>query len=285
MRSPWHSSSIWFLLLSTLFPVCLQHVSLAAQEKQTQQKAVYVGFLQDDRQELAKKGPNDFSPTKDRVVIAAFSKDATGWKTLDELNQDVQWTVAFDGRNLGEVETRPRPAPEVVVNPNPIEASSTYAHSVQAILTPAKEVPSIGKPGNRFAGAFETKVRRPLVVVSSPNFQDPDQWKPTRVPTELTQAVWGAFRQEYQHVRQCDARGEPMKQDWELPESDLAIVKAYASNKGSFLVETQLKDHHCVFDVHGENLTNLEGTQWFFVDSDRVIRSLGDDWQRGRWRL
>lgn len=265
------------LALSVLSFVC--PVLLVGQQPHSQQGTVYVGFIQDDRQELAKKGPNDSSPAKSRVVIAAFSKDAKGWKTLDGLSQNVKWTVAFDGKNLGEVDTRPSPRSEVAVNPDLVEASPTYTHAVQTITTPAEKVPAIGTPGNKFAGAFGTVVRRPLVVVSTPNYGDPDQWRPTSALSELAQPVRIAFEEVYKHLRQCDAQGEPQKQDWDLPESELALVKVYASNKGSFLVETQLKHHHCVFDVNGDNLINLEGSEWFFVGSDRVVRSLGTDWQ------
>ena len=255
-----------FLGFSTLFILCMRVPSFTQQQAQPQLGTVYVGFIQDDRRELAKEGPDDSHPVKNRVIIAAFSKDGTAWKTLDGLNQNVRWTVAFDGKNLGEVETRPNPTPGVMVNPDRVDASLTYAHAVQAILTSANSVPAIGKPGYEFAGAFETIVRRPLVVVSAPNFRDPDHWKrATAGLTELIQPVRVAFGETYQHVRQCDAQGEPLKQDWQIPRSELGIVKAYASNKDSFLIQTQLKRHQCVFGVDGKNLTDLKGTQWFFV--------------------
>jgi hypothetical protein len=278
MRRPWHLSNTCFLALSILPLLCVE-VPRLGRQTQSQRETIYVGFIQDDRLELARKNANDSDPAKNRVIIAAFSREANGWKTLDRLTRNVKWTIAFDGRNLGEVETRPSPASEMAVNPNPADASSTYAHAVQTICTPEGKVPAIGKPGNKFAGAFETVVRRPLVVVSQPNFMDPDRWKPATVPAELAQPVRVAFGQAHQHVRQCDSQGEPLKQDWDVPESELAIVGTYASNKGSFLVETQLKHHHCVFDIGEKNLTNLEGTQWFFVDRDRAVRSLGNDWQ------
>jgi hypothetical protein len=240
--------------------------------------AVYVGLIEDDRRELAMKGANDSGPTRNRVIMTAFSKDAEGWKNLDGLNQKIKWTVAFDGKKLGEVESQPSPKVEAVVNENPVETSSTYARAVHVILTPADKVPVIGKPGGRFNGAFETVVRRPLVVVSKPNFQDPDRWKATTLPTELVQPIRTAFKQTYQHVRQCDAQGEPLKHDWEILGSELIVVKAYGSSKGFFLVETQLAHRHCVFDVNGENLANLEGTQWFSVSDNRAVRHLGNDW-------
>lgn len=280
MRSTSNLSSACFASLLSLFFLCLEvPFGTSQQPRLAQQETVYLGFIQDDRRELAAKGPNDSGLANSRVVIAAFSKEATGWRTLDGLNRNIKWTVAFDGKNLGEVETRPSPAPEVTVNPNSVEASSTYTHAVQAILTPTDKIPTVGKPGNKFAGAFGTIVRRPLVVVSPANFSDPDEWKPASAPAELARSIRAAFSQAYTHVRQCDAQGEPLKQDWAIPESELAIVQTYASNKGSFLVETQLKHHHCVFDVSGESLTSLEGTQWFFLGSDGAARGLGNDWQ------
>jgi hypothetical protein len=177
------------------------------------------------------------------------------------------------------VGTQPIPPQEVVANPNALESSLTYVQAVQAIQTPANRIPVVGKPSNKFSGAFETVVRRPLIVVSEPNFADPDQWKAAGAPTELAKPIHVAFGQAYRHVRLCDTGGEPLKSDWELSRSDLSIVKAYASNKGSFLVETRLKSQRCAFDVNGKDLTNLAGTQWFFVAADRTIRSLGSDRQ------
>jgi hypothetical protein len=59
--------------------------------------SVYVGLLQDDRQELAAKGPNDFAPAKTRSVVTAFVEAGGQWKKLDVLKARVKWTVAFDG--------------------------------------------------------------------------------------------------------------------------------------------------------------------------------------------
>jgi hypothetical protein len=261
MRLSWRSFSTYFLVSSILFFLCLKGPLFGQQHGQAQHDAVYVGFIQDDRWELAQKGPNDSTPAKNRVVITAFSKEATGWKALNGLNQKVKWTVAFDGKNLGEVETQPSLAPEVAVNPNPVETSSTYVHAVHEILTPVNKVPAIGKPSNQFSGAFGGSVRRPLVVVSEPNFVDPDQWKPAIVPTEMAKLVRVAFGHAYQHVRRCDAYGEPLKQDWDVPESEVAVVKTYASNKGSRSTRhprpSQCDDQTVVLLQFGRKLTGV----------------------------
>src|SRR5260370_2412082 len=258
--------------------VCAALSLTAAQSAQQgtsrQSKPVYVGFIEDDRSELAKK--NDSAPGAHRIIVPAFEKDASGWKIVRELKEKVKWTVAFDGKKLGEVESQPGSAPEVIVQPNPVE-SSGYTHEVHTILTHSDKVPAIGRPARKFSGAFGGLVRRPLVVVSRPNFQDPDQWKRATLPMELVQPVHEGFRQSYPHVRQCDKEGEPLQRDWQVPYSELNIVGTYGSNKGSLLVQTQLQRHRCVFEVNGKDVTDLAGTQWFFVGPDHVARGLGDN--------
>lgn len=245
-------------------------------ERLDQGGPVYVGFIEDDRRELVKK--NDSGPAKVRVIMPAFVKDSSDWKTIDALQEKVRWTVAFDGRTLGEVESRPDSAPEVIAQPNAVQ-SSKYIYAVHAITTPAAKVPSIGKPSGNFDGAFGGVVRRPLVVVSKPNFYDPDGWKRAALPEDLLAPVRTAYRQAYHHLRQCDERGEPLKSDWDFPDSELTAVRTYGSNKRSFIVETRLKHQKCVFDVNGNEVENLEGTQWFYLGSDHVAHSLGADLQ------
>jgi hypothetical protein len=254
------------LIVSAVFSMT---ISLCAQGQ-----IVYVGLVEDDRMKLFKA--DDSAPVSQRVIVPAFAKDSSGWKPIRELKKNVKWTVAFDGKNLGAVASEPRGAPEVTVQPNPVE-SSGYPHEVHKILTAANRVPSIGQPAGKFSGAFGGLVRRPLVVVSMPNFNDPDQWKRSTLPAELTQPVYEGFRQAYGHLRECDKDGEPLQHDWRVPNSELGIVGTYRSNKGSFLVQTHLKRHRCVFNVN-DNVKDLSGTQWFFVGPDHVAQGIGDNW-------
>ncbi len=121
-------------------------------------------------------------------------------------------------------------------------------------------------------------VRRPLVVVSKANFHDPDNWKPGTVPADLTKPIRSEFERVYQDLRERGPDGEPLKRNWKLPGSGLAIVKTYRSTRQLFLVETHVKGHKCLFSVNGTTITDLGGTQWFFIDDKKSVRFLGNDW-------
>ncbi len=236
---------------------------------------IYVGLVEDNRKELAQLGlkGTGTDPVSSRTITPAFLRDAEGWKPIQRLNERVRWTVAFDGRKLGEVESEPVPQRQgtSVEEPGP-----AWIHS---ILTDPARVPTVGKPVLGFNGNFGALVRHPLVVVSRPNFADPDQWKRAKPPVQLVGRVRTAFGDTFQHIRRCDASGEPLKSDSKLPASEILVVKAYGSNKGSFVLETQLRDHRCVFNANGSTFQLLEGNQWFYVSPSRSIVHLGRDWE------
>jgi len=258
------------LALFVLFPLARAQERPSHAERDN--KAVYVGLIEDDRHQLANLGPRDFGLVKNRTITPAFVKDASGWKPVKQLNQRVTWTVAFDGKKLGVVVSEP-------VSGSDTSEKAPGPSDTHSILTPTDKIPEVGKPNGKFNGNFETAVRRPLVVVSEPNFTDPDGWRREGVPDQVAGPVRSSFRGVFQHVRQCDPSGEPLETDWYLSDSEIVVSKAYVSNKGSFIVETQLKHNHCVFNLDGSRLQSLEGDQWFYVAPDRQVTHLGDDWQ------
>src|SRR5260221_10881004 len=71
--------------------------------------SVYVGLLEDDRKQLDHLGRWDATPVPGRTITPAFEKTGDGWTPIVNLNRSVTWTVAFDGKNLGKVESEPVP--------------------------------------------------------------------------------------------------------------------------------------------------------------------------------
>lgn len=234
-------------------------------------KAVYVGLLEDDRGQLEHRGPKDPTPVANRTITPAFQKDDGQWKPVVDLKQRVKWTIAFDGKRLGEVESEasPQAASEKVTGPT----------NVHSILTPANQVPSVGKPQGRFNGNFSSVVRRPLVVVSKPYFTDPDHWVPREPSAQVITAVRSSFRKALQHVRQCDASGEPLKEDWKIPDSEIVVSKSYGSRKREFLVETKVLHNKCLFNADGDEFQSLGGNQVFYVPPDQGAIFLGLQWE------
>jgi hypothetical protein len=243
---------LFLVFLSGVAAVCAE--TLPVKPSNT----LYLGFLDDAREEMVNWTPG---VARQRVVRPAFERTPTGWKKVDpsSLPPRIKWTIAFHGRNLGQVVSQAGLGKGLTV--------------LQRILTPAAAVPSVGSPSGQFAGlkAISSKVRRPLIAVSKPYFQDPDGWKRTNLSAETAALVRKAFRREFPHVDRCENE-KVVQRNWKFPESALALPIAYASNKHSFLVEATLGAGNCGF-INDPN-DPLSGP-WFFVASGGAVRRIG----------
>jgi len=223
------------------------------------QENVYVAFLDDARKEMVNFAPG---VSLQRVIRPAFEKSALGWHEIDtrSLPVHMRWTIAFDGRNLGQVESQ--------------AGSDADLSTSQTIVTPASAIPSVGSPSQVFGGVLgtpETKFRRPLVAVSKPYFRDPDGWKRTKLPDEISRLVRRTFRTEHAQVDRCKNE-KIVERNWKYPDSALSFPVAYASNKHSFLVETSLNAGECGYVSDPDD--PLSGP-WFFVSPSGGVRRIG----------
>ena len=230
---------------------------------------VFVGILDDAREEIwhGKTGV-----IEQRVVMPVFEKSNSEWKSVTHFRlHEVTWTVAFDGKNLGQVESQASSDEADQIN-------SGGARAKQIILTPIDKVPVIGKPSREFTGVSSLfgleNVRRPLVVISKPYYRDPDGWKRTQLREEAARLVRDAFRRQYPHVVRCKDE-EIVERDWKFPNSSLSIRAAYASNKDSFLVAVNLDAGDCGWGGRPDEPTDSFVFQWFLVSPDRSVRRIG----------
>lgn len=232
---------------------------------------VYVGILDDAREEIwhGKTGA-----IERRVIMPAFEKSNSEWRTVTSfLPRHVKWTVAFDGKNLGQVESQAS-SDEGGAD----QINSDFSRAKQSILTPAADVPTAGKPSQKFTGISSlfglTTVRRPLVVVSKPYYDDPDHWRRTRPPQEIARLVREGFRRQYPHVDRCEQE-QIAERDWKFPDSALVLAAAYASDKNSFLVAVSLNAGDCGWGGQPDDPLDPFVHQWFFVAADRSVRRIG----------
>lgn len=222
---------------------------------------VYIGFLDDAREEMVNWGPG---VAKRRIIRLAFEKTAVGWKVATPPLRPtrMEWTIAFDGKNIGNVESEPDPKEGLT--------------PMQTILTPVAAIPAIGAPSKDFAGLMADgpgRVRRPLVAVSKPYFRDPDEWKRApKLPNDIADLVRKAFRRDYPRVDRCKDE-EVVEHNWKFPDSALEFPIAYASNKRTFLVQARLSTPgECGYvDDPDDPLSD----PWFFVSADGTVRRIG----------
>jgi hypothetical protein len=231
--------------------------------------AIYVGILDDAREAF---GGEKTSIFKRRIVMPAFENRDAEWHAVTHFwPHSMKWTVAFDGRNLGEVESQASSVEADQINSNDSRAK-------ELIVTPEAKVPTVGKPSREFAGISSlfglNAVRRPLVVVSKPYYRDPDGWKRTQLREPIAGLVRETFRRQYPHVDRCKDE-EIAERDWKFPDSALSVRAAYASNKNSFLVAVNLDAGDCGWGGRPDEPTDSFVFQWFLVEADRSVRRIG----------
>lgn len=186
----------------------------------------------------------------------------------------LNWTVAFDGRNIGNVTLR---------DPNPTAPTSKdwyFARDKLYEPVDTKNVPTTQNKEGRFGGWCQTPAVRPLVLVSKPNFSDPDKWKPFTPDTSYTKRLHAALKLVVGrfNAARC-SKGATHAEPWDYKPDDLIIYSGYRSNSGKELVsigidrkkigceyvaEAYWSNHW--FLIEGENLEFL-GTQMELVDA------------------
>jgi hypothetical protein len=229
---------------------------------------VLIGILDDAREEMVNWKPG---VAGDRIIRPAFEKTKTGWHKVEpsSIPAQINWTVAFDGRSLGLIASKAIPN-----GSKPKEGSSRYLTAVQAIVTPATSTPSVGAPSEKYSplATGPTKGRRPLVVVSKPYTSDPDGWKRLSQPPEaIASLLREAFRKDFPHANRCKEE-KIVQHNWKFPDSALDFPTTYASNKDTFLVESNLSAGDCGY-VDDPN--DADSSPWFFVTADGHARRIG----------
>lgn len=241
---------------------------LSAQVESSKSAApVYVGLLDDSREQMSNWRSGVAS---ERVIRPAFEKRGNEWKPIvsQSFPHRFTWIVSFNGTELGKVTSQDPSGRDLAAGHPP------FLSFVQTILTPASQTPSVGSPSTKYSamGLGPTKGRRPLVVDSRPPNGDPDDWKRISGPTsEVAALVRAAFRSDLPHANQCK-KESVVRQNWKFPDSSLAFVTSYVSNKGSYLVETSLDAGDCGYvDDPNDPLSE----PWFFVSKDGQTRRIG----------
>ena len=205
-----------------------------------------------------------------RDVRAAFYKDGDVWKALpsdctgepclkklaSDFLRETTWTIAFDGKKLGEVQSR---------IPLSLDVNSHVGQ--QQILTDAKKVPSIGMRSHEFEGWAAVAVLRPLVAVSAAYFKDPDIWKPALIDAETATLVRREFRKKHPKITDCES-----EEQHEYPDSDVHLLKAYAAKTGWRLVLASLEGCDAE-DMRGDGLNH----EWFTIDPQKAAHYLASN--------
>jgi hypothetical protein len=185
----------------------------------------------------------------DQQWSAMPDHDDDASKAVAKFPTKVTWTIALHGKKLGEVST---------VRPPGYGFSDIGLEGLAA----GSSAPAIQEDAASFKTWLGAAPDRPLVAVSAPNYQDPDQWKPFDVPAEMRERVATAFKQKIALDLSCN--GKPTR---DYPASALQIHgKAYRSANGDVLIA--MNPHPKLNRCQGPPGDEWDSV-WFHVQGDK----------------
>jgi hypothetical protein len=199
-----------------------------------------------------------------RAVRVVFRKTGVDWKPFqsDCRNQqclktmaavyphEMKWTIAFDGKNLGQITGR-----------TPSEFK-WYAAVGQQEITSSDPVPTVGKRSAEFGGYTEAAVYRPLVANSQPYFKDTEAWKPFTPSQSLIAVLQRAFRKQFPRLCRSSKADESKLEPFPYRDEDVKLVKAYSSKLGWVVARLHLEAIDCEDVEAGFDIDD----PWFVVD-------------------
>lgn len=213
-----------------------------------------------------------------RGVRIVFQKTNSGWqafpsdcqdqnedcmsKVAVQYPQQVTWTIAFDGRSLGQVSGRTP------------EKFAFYSDVGLQTVTDQEHIPKIGKRSKEFAGTLDAPVYRPLIADSQPYFKDPETWKPKHLSARLLTVLRRQFRKKFSKVMNCAVQETATPRPWLYPDDDIKPLKAYSSKNDWTIAQIRLEGYRCDGPVDDSFID-----QWFVIDPSNQVSFLGQSMQ------
>ncbi|RYZ81654.1 MAG: hypothetical protein EOP06_23110 [Proteobacteria bacterium] len=237
-----------------LISLSLSQSLIAKAETLPLSSKTYVGVLVDDWLDKGERPINEL--VGKRVVKIAFVSNGTDWEKYENADEKRRWTIAYDGKNIGAIETTPRQP-----------TGSKRAEGTFDIAS--SNIPERGKPSQDFSGWSGGTSRRPLIVISEPNVEDPESWRPTKLSARQKAMVWRKLPKPQQPpLSMCGKKGNGTDRPGDpFPESSLKISKAYRSVAGSVIVGASYRWPYSDCDYAPFELQ----THWFRIKGAEVI--------------
>jgi hypothetical protein len=207
-----------------------------------------------------------------RDVRVIFQKNGDVWQAFQSDCEDqaclravastypseTKWTIAFGGRNLGQV-----------VSHAPSEFRWYSDIGQQAIIS-TNPVPTVGTRSTEFGGYTEASVYRPLVANSKAYFADPDRWKPFAPSSEIATLFQEAFRKKFPKLCRMSQTDQSKLEEFSYRNEEVKVVKAYAAGSGSIVARLHLEAVDCHDTEAGFDIDD----PWFYVDATKVVKYL-----------
>jgi hypothetical protein len=257
------------IALAVLLCCC---VSVLCASKVRAEAPLYVGVIED----IEDSEPGALPPGMKGVhVRVAFRKQGAEWVPMksDFDNQaalaqadryfpgKVDWTVVFDGQRIGTITSR-----------NLLPPGDYGDVGIQTITSDPSKIPRFETGAEQFYVADARARTRLLLVVSEPNFKDPNGWRRTKLSAAEAAIAVKEFRRIIPTMRQCKAPEDESARMAPYADREVLLVAAYRSRTGEVLFGERLNParNTCEF-FDDENFHDY----WFVIDEHHEVRRLG----------
>jgi len=206
-----------------------------------------------------------------RAVRPVFAKINTEWLALSSKENAagfkldrIVWTAAFDGKNIGQFISSD---PKMKISPE-----WTYPRDYLQVLESGQTLPEIKDKFEAFSGWCDAPRYRPIVLVSAPNYQDPEQWKRAAATVADKQKLFLAFREATKQAPQCQVAKNDKPKPYKYELGDLQIVTVFKNAQDRQLVSVTLRKQYYGCD---SELGWPENPKWFFLGE--TVRYIGNN--------
>lgn len=203
------------------------------------------------------------------AVRALFYKKEGKWITGDSTKGITKWTVLFDGKNIGHIIGNDTKTP-----------NDLSTKGLQTIASPKKEIPMVGKITDEFSTWTDQKTYRPLALTTGEYYNDPENWKISKLSVKNEKAVKKEFHAKFDEVINCRDYIENKGKPWSYKDKDIKVLKSYSSKTNWIIASLQLGPYKC----DGPSETAYAKT-WFlisptgnisYLDSGMTLVDAGD---------
>lgn len=191
--------------------------------------------------------------------VSPISKPSTTWDA-----NSIKWTVAFDGKNIGSVRIQEPTDKAKYIN------DWLYHRDKFHKISSESSPPYIKNKSKLFSGWCSTPEVRPLVIVSKPNFKDPDHWKPFTPNDSYKKKLFPFLRVVVGKSRllRCENPDDNVAVPYDFKANETIFYKSYKSASNDELVSFGLdpKIINCSDGIPSHEWLD----NWFLIKNNEI---------------
>jgi hypothetical protein len=175
----------------------------------------------------------------DLMIRVLFAKNDNKWISLDNQSfggtnvfTKITWTVAFDGRNIGQVQAIDSNISDTLEN--------TYASINLLKVKQDTNMPKVLNKNKDFWGWCNAPKFRPLVLISKSNYNDPVKWTSFAPSKKISSQLFSEFKKVAGAAKRCLTYQGFDQVPYNYQAKDLMLFKGYQNKLGQKLISIGL---------------------------------------------